>query len=74
MPDELITHQVDTTDFVEVKARSLACHATQMNPNSPLMKLPPDALRRFRSLEVFHQAAGVPAPEGASDDLFAGLE
>ena len=74
MPDELITHRVDTSDLIEVKARSLACHATQLNPNNPLAKMPPDAIRAFRSVESFHLAAGVPCPAGVVDDLFAGLE
>src|SRR5262249_27681240 len=75
MPDELITNRVDTSAFADVKARSLACHATQMNPNNPLAKLPPDRQRTMRSNEGLHFAAGVPFPPDADmGDLFAGLE
>ena len=38
---------------MEVKARSLACHATQMNPNSPFARIPPDLQREMRRTEVF---------------------
>jgi LmbE family N-acetylglucosaminyl deacetylase len=75
MPDEMITNRVDTHEYVDVKARSLACHATQMNPNNPLAKLPADLQRTMRSMEIFHFVAGVPFhPNANMGDLFAGLE
>ncbi len=74
MADDMITNRVDVHEFLEVKARSLACHASQMNPNSPFALIPPEIQRQFRSTEIFHFAAGVPFPEGDSgDNLFAGL-
>ena len=74
MPDELITNLVDTHEYAEVKARSLACHATQQNPNSPFARIPPDLQRVMRAQEVYHLAAGTPFPPGAdTGDLFAGL-
>lgn len=74
MPDDMITHRVNVAEFTEVKARSLACHASQMNPNSPFARIPPEIQNQLRSTEVFHFAAGVPFPDGdAGNDLFAGL-
>ena len=74
MPDDLITNRVDVREFLDVKARSLACHASQMNPNSPYALIPPQIQREMRGTEVFHFAAGVPFPDDdKGDNLFAGL-
>jgi LmbE family N-acetylglucosaminyl deacetylase len=74
MPDDMITHRVDVHEFLDVKARSLACHASQMDPNNPFARLPADLQRQLRGTEVFHFAAGVPFPDGdRGDNLFAGL-
>jgi LmbE family N-acetylglucosaminyl deacetylase len=74
MPDDMITNRVDVEAFVEAKARSLACHASQMNPNSPFARIPAELQREIRRTEAFAFAAGVPFPDGdPGDNLFAGL-
>jgi LmbE family N-acetylglucosaminyl deacetylase len=75
MPDELVTHKLDVAEYVELKNTSLNKHATQMNPDSPFTKMPPEFLTELRSNEFYALAAGTPLPEtpDAHSDLFAGL-
>jgi LmbE family N-acetylglucosaminyl deacetylase len=75
LPDEQITNVVDVREWVPLKERSLQSHRTQMDPNSPFSKLPPDILEIMRAREYYMLAAGVPLPDepGAEGDLLAGL-
>ena len=75
MPDELVTHKLDVAEYVELKNTSLNKHATQMNPDSPFTKMPPEFLTELRSNEFYALAAGTPLPDtpDAHSDLFAGL-
>jgi LmbE family N-acetylglucosaminyl deacetylase len=75
MPDELISNMLDVSDWVAIKERSMSQHRTQLNPNSPLAKMPPEAIREWRSREYYQLVEGVPLPggEAARGDLFAGL-
>ena len=75
LDDERITNTVDVSEWVDLKAESLNKHRTQMNPDSPFSKMPPELLTMMRSQEYYALAKGVPLPatEGAKSDLFAGL-
>lgn len=75
LPDEEITHAVDTNEFVPLKMKSLDQHRTQMNPESPFNKMPDDLINELRGVEYYTLVKGEPLPEGAqlSTDLFAGL-
>jgi LmbE family N-acetylglucosaminyl deacetylase len=74
LPDELITNRVNVAQYVSLKKRSLSAHRTQVNPNGPFAKVPPEISDRWRSVEAFALAAGDPPPLGADPgDLFAGL-
>ncbi len=75
LTDEEITNAVDVRKWMPVKERSVRHHRTQMDPNSPLNKLPPDMQETMRSHEHFMLAAGVPLPNTpeARGDIFAGL-
>lgn len=75
LPDEQITNILDVSDWLAMKERSFQHHRTQLNPNSPFLKMPAEALQSFRSKEYFALAAGEPLPGGpeARADLFAGL-
>ncbi len=74
MPDEEITNTVDVSDLADLKAAALACHATQLPPDSPFARLPDEVQRAWRSQEFFALVAGTPMPPGADpSDLFAGL-
>ncbi len=74
MPDELITNRVNAESYLDLKRRSLSEHKTQMNPNSPMTKLPDEVWRPLRVTESFALVAGEPFPPDADpSDLFAGL-
>jgi N-acetyl-1-D-myo-inositol-2-amino-2-deoxy-alpha-D-glucopyranoside deacetylase len=75
LPDEEITNVLDVKEWVPVKERSLSHHRTQMDPNSPFRKLPPEMLLAWRASEHYALVAGEPLPEGedARTDLFTGL-
>jgi len=75
IPDEQITNRVDVREWLAVKERSLAHHRTQMNPNSPLARMPRELIETWRSTEHYALAAGKPLPDDpqAKGDIFAGL-
>ncbi len=75
MPDKMVTHSVDTSEWVPIKERSLSMHRTQNDPNSMFNQMPAEIMSEFRSKEHFSLAAGTPLPDTpeASSDLFAGL-
>lgn len=75
MDDNIITNAVDVSEWVAVKDKSLQMHRTQMNPDSPFTKIPPEIVTQIRSVEYYALGMGEPLPaaEGWSPDLFAGL-
>ncbi|HEV7662921.1 MAG TPA: PIG-L family deacetylase [Chloroflexota bacterium] len=75
VPDSYVTAQIDVTDYVASKCAALACHRSQMPPDSFLMRIPPELAARLWSTEFYSREAG---PDGATPgeretDLFAGL-
>ena len=74
VPDEMISHELDVSAYVDVKRRSLAEHRTQNDPNSPFARIPEELWDMFRSLEMLALVGGEPMPpNGHKGDLFAGL-
>ena len=75
VPDNEIDNIVDVSEWQDLKTRSLEMHRTQMDPNSPFNRLPPDLAKVLRAKEYFVLAKGDPTPEGEQykGDLFAGL-
>jgi LmbE family N-acetylglucosaminyl deacetylase len=75
VPDEEITNEIDVSEWVALKERSMGHHRTQLNPNSPLARMSDELIWQWRSREHFVLAAGKPLPEdpSAREDLFAGL-
>lgn len=74
LADEEITNEIDVSAYLPLKRASLNEHRTQMNPNSPLARIPEEVWAEWRSTERFAWVAGVPLPPGADRaDLFAGL-
>lgn len=75
LSDEEITNALDVSEWVPVKEKSLECHRTQMDPNSPFRKAPREMVLSLRATEYFALAKGVDLPETpeARGDLFAGL-
>ena len=70
-----ITNTIDVSEWADLKGESLNKHRTQMNPESPFAKMPPDLIATMRSQEHYALAKGVPLPDtdDAKGDLFAGL-
>jgi len=72
VPDELITVRLNVEPWWETKGRSWSMHRTQMNPNSPMAKIPEEMQRKWRSREYFQLAASRVGPDVlGEDDLFA---
>ena len=75
LDDKEITSEIDVRDWTDLKAKSLDMHRTQMNPDFPFNKLPPEMESTLRSTEHFALVKGVPLPDTPEgrQDLFAGL-
>jgi N-acetyl-1-D-myo-inositol-2-amino-2-deoxy-alpha-D-glucopyranoside deacetylase len=71
--DDQIDVTIDGREFLEVKKKAMLAHRTQMTPEHPLMRLPAKYFEELMGTEYFTLAWGMPLPEGASGDLFAGL-
>ena len=70
--DEQINVLLDVEPWYEAKARSWAKHRTQMNPNTPLARLPEELQRKWRSTECYQLAASRVGPDIVGEnDLFA---
>ena len=75
MPDEQIDVRLDVEAQLEAKGRSWAMHRTQMNPNSPMARIPAEIQREWRRYEYYHLAATRVGPDVAGEnDLFARVE
>jgi LmbE family N-acetylglucosaminyl deacetylase len=73
LPDEACTTDIDVRAFWETKQAAVACHATQLNPDSIFAMLPPDMMRELQAWECFQLAESTVGEDGDSHDLFAGL-
>jgi LmbE family N-acetylglucosaminyl deacetylase len=74
LPDEMITNRVNVKPYLSLKRRALGAHRTQLNPNGPFAKIPPEKWDEWRSVESFAFGMGEPLPPDADPgDLFAGL-
>ncbi len=72
MPDELISVQLNVEPWLETKNRSWSMHRTQMDPNTPIARLPEELQRRWRSHEYYQLAASRVGPDvEGENDLFA---
>ena len=72
MPDELISVQLNAEPWLETKNRSWSMHRTQMDPNTPIARLPEEIQRRWRSNEYYQLAASRVGPDvKGENDLFA---
>lgn len=72
LSDDQISVLLDVEPWHETKARSWAKHRTQMNPNTPLARLPEELQRKWRSNECYQLAASRVGPDVVGEnDLFA---
>jgi LmbE family N-acetylglucosaminyl deacetylase len=73
--DDLVTTEIDVRRYVTTKRQALACHASQMPPDSFLSRMPDDLADTLWAVERYSREAGptnVP-PGEIESDLFAGL-
>ena len=73
LPDEACTTDVYVQDFWNTKQAAVACHATQLNPDSIFAILPPEIMRELQAWECFQLAETTVGEDGDSHDLFAGF-
>jgi LmbE family N-acetylglucosaminyl deacetylase len=69
-----VTTVVDVLDYIDLKTRATECHKTQIQPNHPFSKLPPEKWREFSRREQFKLAIStVGQPAAIETDLFEGI-
>ena len=73
-PSEVITHEIDVTEFLSLKRTALAAHASQVGPDSFFLSMPDHAFAQGFGRECFIDPTE-PRPPGAPrrTDLFEGL-
>ena len=73
-PSEVITHEIDVTEFLSLKRTALAAHASQVGPDSFFLSRPDHAFAPGFGRECFIDPTE-PRPPGAPrrTDLFEGL-
>lgn len=74
LADECVTTRIDVAEFVDLKLVALSCHASQMDPNTPFAKIPPEMRREGMKVETLVRAESrVAPPDGTEHDLFEGM-
>jgi hypothetical protein len=70
-----ITARVDVSEFVDLKRRSMAAHASQISDSSFFLAMPPERFAVAFGEEVFIRWPLLPDGHGVvEDDLFEGLD
>jgi N-acetyl-1-D-myo-inositol-2-amino-2-deoxy-alpha-D-glucopyranoside deacetylase len=72
-PDELITTQVDVSDYVDRKREAFAAHVTQNDPNSWFTTMADQIYRLAFGTEYYRLARGNVGSKVPENDLFAGV-
>ena len=72
-PDELITTQVDVSDYVDRKREAFAAHVTQNDPNSWFTTMADQIYRLAFGTEYYRLARGKPGSKLPENDLFVGV-
>ncbi len=72
-PDELITTQVDVSDYVDRKREAFTAHVTQNDPNSWFTTMADQIYRLAFGTEYYRLARGKPGSKLPENDLFAGV-
>jgi mycothiol S-conjugate amidase len=72
--DDRITTQIEISEFVDVRAKALLAHRTQIDPESKFwFGLPPEEYRTIHPYDEYELARSLVDTERPEDDLFAGL-
>ena len=74
LPDEACTTDIYVQDFWSTKQAAVACHATQLNPDSIFATLPPEVMRELQAWECFQLAETTVGEDQDSHDILAGLK
>ncbi|MEA2644300.1 MAG: N-acetyl-D-myo-inositol-2-amino-2-deoxy-alpha-D-glucopyranoside deacetylase [Chloroflexota bacterium] len=72
-PDELITTQVDVSEYVDRKREAFAAHVTQNDPNSWFTTMADQIYRLAFGTEYYRLARGKPGSKVPENDLFVGV-
>jgi len=73
-PEELITHAVDVTAFIDRKRESMVCHESQISDESFFMQMPVEVFTMAFGTEWFIASGATRSPDAPfGDDLFAAL-
>jgi LmbE family N-acetylglucosaminyl deacetylase len=74
VPPDDIHFELDVSDYVERKKASFRCHFTQLSPDSPYWKAPPDVVAAILGRE-YYMRAHPPVEPGAlvPSNFFAGI-
>ena len=73
-PVTRITTTVDVSQYLPVKERAWASHASQHNPNGLFSRVPREMMLQWQTKENLELAkTRLPRSEGIEDDLFAGI-
>ena len=75
LPDDQISVVLDVEQWQSTKHHAWALHRTQLNPNTPLARLPLELQRKFRATECYQLATTrVGSDMPGENDLFAHVE
>ena len=74
LPEEACTTDIYVQDFWSTKQAAVACHATQLSPDSIFAMLPPEVMRELQAWECFQLAKTTVGEDQDVHDLFAGFE
>ncbi|HWP29256.1 MAG TPA: GlcNAc-PI de-N-acetylase, partial [Chloroflexota bacterium] len=74
VPKEATTAANDVSDYVEIQRAALACHRTQIPPDSWWLTLPLHIRRIAFGTAYFVRLHPPPQPGEKDADLFAGLD
>jgi N-acetyl-1-D-myo-inositol-2-amino-2-deoxy-alpha-D-glucopyranoside deacetylase len=72
-PDELLTTQLDVSDYVDRKREAFAAHVTQNDPNSWFTTMADQIYRMAFGTEYYRLARGKPGSKLPENDLFVGV-
>lgn len=73
LPDEACTTDIYVRDFWSTKQAAVACHATQLSPDSIFATLPPDVMRELQAWECFQLVQTTVGEDQDGHDLFVGF-
>lgn len=72
-PDELLTTQLDVSDYVDRKREAFAAHVSQNDPNSWFSTMADQIYRMAFGTEYYRLARGKPGSKLPENDLFVGV-